>query len=141
VCDRFSDSTRVYQGQTGVLRDQLFDALELLVVAPTRPDLTLIIDVPAEIGLARAMVRAGSKDDRSGKSGADQGESRIARGLLSDRYESRDLGFHRRLREGFLKIAATEPVRCVVVDGQQGPHEVAEQVWRAVKLRFIDGVS
>jgi len=141
VCDRFSDSTRVYQGQSGALRDQLFDALELLVVAPTQPDLTIIVDVPAEIGLARAMVREGSKEDRSGKSAAEQDQKRIARGLLSDRYESRDLAFHRRLREGFLKIAAAEPVRCVVVDGQQRPDEVADAVWQAVKLRLLDGVS
>jgi len=141
ICDRFSDSTRVYQGQTGALREQLFDALELLVVAPTRPDLTLIIDVPAEIGLARAMVREGSKGNRGGKSGVDHGESRLARGLLSDRYESRDLQFHRRLREGFLKIAAAEPVRCVVVDGQQSPEDVAQSVWQAVTSRFIDGIS
>jgi dTMP kinase len=139
ICDRFSDSTRVYQGQAGVLREQVFDALELVVVAPTRPDLTFIIDVPAEIGLARAMVREGSKDDRSGRPGVDQGENRIARGLLSDRYESRDLSFHRRLREGFLKIAAAEPVRCVVIDGQQSPDEVAQSVWQAVTERMIAG--
>ncbi len=141
ICDRFSDSTRVYQGQNVALREQLFDALELLVVAPTRPDLTLIIDVPAEIGLARAMVREGSKDDRGSRAAADQGENRMARGLLSDRYESRDLAFHRKLREGFLKIAAAEPVRCVIIDGQQRPEDVADLVWEAVKLRFIDGDS
>ncbi len=141
ICDRFSDSTRVYQGQNSALRGQLFDALELLVVAPTHPDLTLIIDIPAEIGLARAMVREGSKDNRTGKSAAEQDEKRVARGLLSDRYESRDLSFHRKLREGFLKIAAAEPVRCVIIDGQQRPDEVADLVWEAVKLRLLDGVS
>lgn len=141
VCDRFSDSTRVYQGHAGALREQIIEALELLVVAPTRPDLTLIIDVPAEIGLARAVVREGSKNDRAGKTPSDQDESRIATGLLSDRYESRDLAYHRRLREGFLKIAAAEPERCVVIDGQQRPEEVAAAIWRAVTARLIEGTA
>jgi dTMP kinase len=134
ICDRFIDSTRVYQGYAGTLREQLFDALELLVVAPTRPDLTFIIDVPAEIGLARAVVRGGSKNERTGKTTADQG---IARGLLSDRYESRDLAYHRKLREGFLKVAAAEPERCVVIDGQQAPEQVAEAIWKAVSMRLL----
>jgi dTMP kinase len=142
VCDRFSDSTRVYQGYAGSLREQIIEALELLVVTPTKPDLTFIIDVPTEIGLGRVAVRGSGMIERAGaKLGADQEQGRVAQGLLADRYESRDFAFHRRVREGFLKIAAAEPDRCAVINGQRPTEEVASAVWAAVEERLLAGAD
>jgi dTMP kinase len=89
ISDRFMDSTRVYQGVAGGVDARLLAALEDAVVGETRPDLTVILDVPTEIGLARARARQGQ----------------------TDRFESRDLAFHEALRAGFLEIAANEPER------------------------------
>jgi dTMP kinase len=117
VCDRFSDSTRVYQGIAGALGLETVDKLETLVVGATRPDLTLIVDVPAEVGLARAGRRRSADP--------------------ADPYEGRDLAFHRRLREGFLAVARAEPDRCAVVDGTRGEAEVAAEVWALVETRLL----
>lgn len=134
LCDRFSDSTRVYQGAAGALDPRVLDALEMIVVGSTRPGLTLIIDVPAEIGLARALVRRETgTQERTGK----ESGGRHASSLLADRYEGRDIGYHRKLREGFLAIAAAEPERCVVIDGRRPPGEVAGDVWAAVETRIL----
>lgn len=123
ISDRFSDSTRVYQGHAGQLDAETIAALERIVVKHTQPDLTLIIDVPAELGLKRA------KDRRTGATGAEPG--------TADAYEGRDLAFHRRLREGFLSIARREAERCVVVDGRAGEDDVAAAVWAAVEMRLL----
>lgn len=133
ICDRFSDSTRVYQGTAGKLDPKILEALELIVVGKSRPDLTIIMDVPAEIGLARAAVRreGGAKTQKPATPGP-----REAQSLMADRYEGRDLAFHRRLREGFLGIAAAEPGRCVVIDGNRSPDIVATAIWKAVEARF-----
>ncbi len=130
ICDRFSDSTRAYQGFAGKLAPQLLEALDLIVVAGTKPDLTFIVDIPAEVGLARAALR------RTVPEPVEKSTSPAAkhpRSLLSDRFEARDLAFHKRLREGFLEIARKEPLRCVVVDGQRTPGEVENDVWMAVQ--------
>ena len=101
ICDRFSDSTRVYQSEAGGLPGEVFDALDEMVVAPTTPDLTFILDLPAELGLGRAQGRRvhGSNPDTE-----------------PDAYEKRDLAFHWRLREAFTAIARAEPERCVLID-------------------------
>jgi dTMP kinase len=122
VCDRFSDSTRVYQGHAGHLEGATIDTLERLVVGATVPDLTIIVDVPVELGLARAAAR------RAG---------RPAAGAGPDAYEGRDASFHERLRSGFLEIARREPGRCVVVDGSRGESDVADDVWAAVGARLL----
>jgi dTMP kinase len=140
VCDRFSDSTRVYQGHAGKLREQVIEALELLVVTPTRPDLTFIIDVPPEIGLGRAAVRgAGAEAASAGKPGPARERGQAAQALLADRYESRSVDFHRRVREGFLKIAAADPGRCKVINGQRTTEEVAGEIWHAVETQLLAG--
>lgn len=142
LCDRFMDSTRAYQGYAGTVDPKRLEALELLVVGNTRPDLTIVIDLPAEIGLARAAVRRGTSGrSLPGRPGASRAKaSGGAESLLADRYEGRDIGFHKRLRDGFLDIAAREPGRCAVVDGRGAPHEVAEAVWSAVEARLRAGV-
>jgi dTMP kinase len=116
VCDRFMDSTRAYQGFAGGVAMTLIDDLEAAVVGATRPDLTLVFDLAAELGLARAKARAG-----------DGGE---------DRYEKMGLAFHRTLRTAFLAIAAGAPQRCVVIDAGAGPEDVAAAVWLAVAPRL-----
>ncbi len=134
VCDRFSDSTRVYQGHAGKLNPQIVQALDLIVVANSRPDLTLIIDVPVEIGMARAQVRLGQKQATMAHGDA---APRDVRPLVSDRYESRDVDFHKRLRQGFLDIAKAEPERCAVIDGHHDSAVVAASVWAAVRTRLL----
>ncbi len=116
LCDRFSDSTRAYQGAAGGVDAETLAALERVVVGTTRPDLTLILDLPPEIGLARARRR-----DRA------QGP---------DRFEAEALSFHQRLRAAFLAIAAAEPARCVVIDAQGAPDSVAQAIRAAVASRL-----
>ena len=116
ISDRFMDSTRVYQGVVGGVDARLIAALEDAVVAQTRPDLTLILDVPAEIGLARAHARQGEPD----------------------RFESRDLAFHEALRAGFLAIAANEPERCAVFDTNRDKEEVFAGILAKVESRLGD---
>jgi dTMP kinase len=95
LCDRFSDSTRAYQGYAGGCDMKLLDVLEASIVGPTRPALTLILDIDPALGLARAKTRADGSEDR---------------------YERKGLEFHQQLRAGFLKIAEAEPERCRVID-------------------------
>jgi dTMP kinase len=115
VCDRFSDSTRAYQGAGGGVPTELIETLDKAVVLGDQPDLTLIIDVPAELGLERAQARGGEA-----------------------RFEGKGLAFHRRLREGFLAIARAEPDRCVVLDGAAAPDDVADRIWKAVQSQLIE---
>lgn len=122
ICDRFSDSTRVYQSKAGGLPPEVFDALEEMVVAPTVPDLTLILDLPAELGLGRAQTR------RIGAKG---------KGLAADAYEKRDLDFHWQLREAFVAIAKSEPQRCVLIDATAEEDAVAAAAWNAVETRLL----
>jgi dTMP kinase len=116
VCDRFADSTRIYQGVAGQVDPRTIRALERLVVGETKPELTFILDVPAELGLQRA-------NKRRGEGG-------------TDRFENEALAFHERLRDGFLTLAANEPERCVLIDAAAPKADVAEQVWREVVRRF-----
>ncbi len=116
LCDRFADSTRAYQGADGV-DPALIEALEDLAVAGTRPDLTLILDLPAETGLARAAVRRGTGE--------------------ADRFERETIARHEARRQIFLDIAEREPRRCVVIDATEGEDVVAAAIWQAVSLRLI----
>jgi dTMP kinase len=120
VCDRFADSTRAYQGAMGEIDQGIIAALERLVVSSTRPDLTLILDVPAALGLARASGR------------------RQARGEDADRYERENAAFHGRLRQAFLDIAKREPERCVIVDASGEADLVEAAITRAVDGRFFN---
>jgi dTMP kinase len=117
VCDRFADSTRIYQGIAGDVDPMAIRALERIVVGDTMPDLTFILDVPAKEGMRRAAKR------RSG-------------GQAVDRFEAEAMAFHDRLRDGFLMLAANEPGRCILIDATTPKEEVAEQIWRVVQKRL-----
>ncbi len=134
VCDRFSDSTRVYQGYAGRVEPRLLEALELIIVQHTKPDLTIVVDIPAEIGLARASLRLNTPPNQA----PSEKTPKQPRSLLADRFEARGLDFHKKLREGFVEIARLEPQRCVVVDGQKSPDDVARDVWAAVQSRLLN---
>jgi dTMP kinase len=124
VCDRFSDSTRVYQCEAGGLPLEVFKALETHVVKLTYPDLTFILDVPAEVGLTRATTR------------------RLAQAMTGgdpDAFEKRELEFHERLRAGYLAVAKAEAHRCVVVDGTAPPETIGSEVWAHVERRLLAG--
>jgi len=114
VSDRFADSTRAYQGYGHGLDLGVIDRLYGLAVGDFRPDLTLILDLPVEVGLARAAARRG----------------------METRYESLPRAFHDRVRTGFLEIARREPERCVVVDSNRETEHVAQDVVRAVIERL-----
>jgi dTMP kinase len=116
VCDRFLDSTRAYQGATAGVPKGLISALERLTVGNLLPDITFILDIPPEEGLARAAER------RSGS--------------MPDRFESQELLLHERVRRAFLDIAEEEPERCIVIDASQPEAMVAEDVWEAVLQRL-----
>ncbi len=124
VCDRFSDSTRAYQGAAGGLPLSIIGVLDSAVVGGTRPDLTVVFDLPPELGLKRATERK-----RQGEKGASSDPD-------SDRFETMSLAFHRSLREEFLAIAKAEPDRCVAVDASRNMQLVADEVWSIVRKRF-----
>jgi dTMP kinase len=111
VCDRFTDSTLAYQGYGHGLPLETLRRLDRLVMDGFHPDLTLLLDLPVEIGLARAKAREGTED----------------------RFESLDLAFHKRLREGFLALAAAEPRRFAVIDADASEEEVAARILTAVR--------
>lgn len=113
LCDRFSDSTMAYQGYGHHLRKQC-EALDDMALGNFRPDLTLILDVPVELGLERARARRGG----------------------GRRYERMGLEFHHRVREGFLDIARREPARCRVTDARGTVEAVQAALRRAVAERF-----
>lgn len=116
ICDRFADSTRAYQGVAGALDSGFMATLEGVVMGKTRPDLTIVLDIPAEAGLERARLRRGNG--------------------RPDRFEAEGLAFHETLRRAFLEIASAEPARCVVVDAGKAEEEVASAIWAAVEQRL-----
>ncbi len=114
ICDRFADSTRAYQGVAGGADPAMIRALEDHVLAGLSPNLTLVLDLPVDAGLARAQSRG-------------EGEGR---------FESKGRAFHEALRQAFLDIAAREPERCHVIDAQGPIGDVAARIADAVKARF-----
>jgi dTMP kinase len=114
VCDRFLDSTRAYQGATGGVPAPVISALERLTLHGVMPNLTIVLDIPVEEGLARMARRRGAPD----------------------RFESQDIPQHERIRKAFLDIAEEEPGRCVVIDARKPEALVAEDVWEAVAERL-----
>ncbi len=118
LCDRFADSTSAYQGARGGVDAKTLALLERAAVGETRPDLTIIFDLPAQEGLARAAAR---RDGRK----------------AIDRFESEDSSFHEELRQVFLDIAEREPDRCCVIDAARSVDDVASAVRAVVHDRFL----
>jgi dTMP kinase len=114
VCDRFADSTLAYQGYAGGVALAELEALHHLIAGDFAPHLTLILDLPVALGLARAAARPGAET----------------------RFERKDQAFHERLRQGFLDIARRAPQRCVVIDGAAAPDAVAAAALAALRERL-----
>lgn len=113
LCDRFVDSTRVYQGMAGAVDLALIDRLHGAVLGDLRPDLTVILDLPVTEGLGR-------RGETSGQ----------------HRYERMSRDFHERVREGFLTLARAEPERCAVIAASRAVDAVADDVRTLVGSRF-----
>src|SRR5256885_6232963 len=110
ISDRFADSTLVYQGIARGLGVETVRRLQLAAIGDFAPELTILLDIDPSAGLTRAG----------------------ARGETENRFERFDDGFHARLRDGFLQIAAAEPARCAVIDGTRGVEMIAADVSRIV---------
>lgn len=113
LCDRFLDSSRVYQGVTGGLDPDFMASVERVAINGMMPDMTLILDIDPAEGLRRATARRGTGDG-------------------PDRFEKETLAIHQRRREAFLAIAEAEPERCIVIDASRDPEEVEDIVTAAV---------
>ncbi|HUW62759.1 MAG TPA: dTMP kinase [Candidatus Bathyarchaeia archaeon] len=112
LCDRFADSTTAYQGAGRGVEPETVALVHRLAAAGVWPDITIVLDVPPEIGLARANAACGP-----------------------DRIEQESIEFHRRVREGFLALARQDPHRVIVIDATGSEDEVAEKVAAAVASR------
>jgi dTMP kinase len=115
LSDRFTDSTLVYQGVGRGLGADVVYELDRIACRGLIPDLTLLIDIDAETGLARARRRSARTEDSE------------------TRMEEQDVGFHRRVRDAYRQLAADESGRVKLIDGSQTRGAVAEQVWQAVQ--------
>jgi dTMP kinase len=116
ICDRYIDSTRVYQGAAGNVDPRFINGLERLTVGDIVPDLTIILDIDVKTGLERAALR------RSGQK--------------VDRFEDERVEFHMKLREAYKEIAAANPERCALIDASGTPEAVAFAIWKAVGKRL-----
>jgi dTMP kinase len=116
VSDRFADSTRVYQGALSNIDPKLIRRLERITTGDTQPELTFILDLPAEIGLQRAAKRRGSGG--------------------CDRFEAEGLAFHNKLREAYLELAEREPERCLVIDAAAEMTAIANVIWASINRRL-----
>ncbi|MBZ9654833.1 dTMP kinase [Phyllobacterium lublinensis] len=108
LCDRYIDSSRVYQGVTGNLDPDLMRAIERSAINGLMPDLTIILDLPAEVGLQRANARRGEG--------------------TADRFEKETIDMHHRRRDAYLAIAKAEPDRCSVIAADRPAGEIAREI-------------
>jgi len=149
LCDRFTDSTYAYQGGGRGLDERVIRMLEQLVQETRRPDLTLLIDVPVELGLARAAQRraaaAGAGAGPSGAVGAGAGMAvgagmaagagMSAAGASEDRFDAQRADFFERVRAAYLARAAAEPERIALIDGRASPDEVGEAIANVLRAK------
>lgn len=118
LSDRYTDSTRAYQGIAGGVANDLLAALEQEIIGETTPDLTFVLDLDPQAGLARASERAAPS------------------AAAEDRFENKGLQFHTILRQAFLDIASAHPHRCVVVDAARPRDDVENYIWDTVVSRL-----
>jgi dTMP kinase len=116
VCDRFADSTRVYQGTLGQVDRRLIKGLERVSIGDLLPDLTLILDVPVDVASERRALRRGDAEP--------------------DRFEAENVEFQEKLRAAFRALAADEPERCVIIDASVPRVQVAKHIWDAVQAKL-----
>lgn len=108
ICDRYADSTAAYQSYGRGLDLEMVKVINDVATQGLKPDLTILLDVPADEGLARIKARR------------------------RDRFEQEDIAFHQRVREGYLKLATNDPERWLVVDATQSKRKIAEIIWQRV---------
>jgi len=120
ICDRYADSTLAYQGYGRGLALETIEVANALATGGLKPDLTLLLEVPVEVGLSRYW-----GGDHVGKQAPGK-----------HRFEKEDVEFHQRVREGYLKLARAEPERWVVIDGTSPPDEIAARIWEVVRTRL-----
>ena len=117
LCDRFFDSTRVYQGITGNVSMELLKSLEKVACGTIWPDLTLILDLDPNMGMERAAKRRGDTNE-------------------PDRYEKESIALQIERRNGFLNIAKNEPDRCAVIDASGTVSTVSNRIWTLINKRL-----
>jgi len=108
ICDRYADSTTAYQSYGRGLDLAMVETINDTATQGLKPDLTVLLDIPVEEGLARKRVKK------------------------QDRFEQEEIAFHQRVREGYLKLAANDPRRWLVVDASQSKAKIGEIIWRRV---------
>ena len=116
LCDRFMDSTTVYQGVARQIDIQAVAAINRFAVGEARPDLTILIDLPPEVGMARVHARSDGQ---------------------LDRIEQEAIEFFQAVRAGYLKLAESEPERFLVLDGSASVEVLEQQIWAAVQPRLL----
>lgn len=119
LCDRFIDSTRVYQGETGGVEIGTVNALEHIATNGLTPDLTFILDLDAKIGLQRVTIRRQKETSQ-----------------IADRFEKESLAKHRRIRSEFRKIAKNNPERCHLIQATGDEKQISNDIWSALCKRF-----
>lgn len=124
LCDRFTDATAAYQGYGRGLDLQRITQLNGMVASEYRPDLTILLDCPAETGLKRAIARI------------EKSSAADATALREERFEKESIEFHQRVREGYLSLAGREKDRFIVIDGGKGIADTADAILRAVSGRL-----
>lgn len=116
LCDRFMDSTTVYQGVARQINTQAVATINRFAVGEARPDLTILIDLPPEVGMARVHARSDGQ---------------------LDRIEQEAIEFFQAVRTGYLKLAESEPERFLVLDGSASVEVLEQQIWAAVQPRLL----
>ncbi len=109
ICDRYADSTTAYQGYGRGLDLKLVEIANTIATRGLKPNLTILLDLPPEVGLARKWETA-----------------------KEDHFESAELDFHQKVRDGYLKLAASEPERFLVIDATQSKEKIAQIIWQRV---------
>jgi dTMP kinase len=118
ICDRFTDASRAYQGSGRGLDMQRINLLADWVQEDLQPDMTLLLDAPAEIGMQRAEQRG-----------------------ATDRLESEQISFYKRIRAGYLGLAEANPERFVVIDAARPLHDVQASIATALERIFSDNLN
>jgi dTMP kinase len=116
LCDRFLDSTTVYQGVGRRIASEPVSMINRFAVGDLMPDLTVVIDLPAELGIERTRFRARE---------------------MPDRMEQENIEFYRKVREGYLMLAKALPGRFIIADGSKPIDEVEKQIWEQLRTRVV----